>query len=159
MRKNFSVSFKFIWIFQTHYLFLKHYLFPIYLLTTKKFAKNEVPSTDFYSFKVNNRNTGKRCEMCSKLTVKTPERHRWRCFGVSIINFEHILILFYCFYCWFWVGKYFLDWFGRAVLNGCSCWESILITPKIFVLKVFEIYFVVLLNFFSNCHHDLQLSK
>ena len=25
-------------------------------------------------FKVNNRNTRKRCEICSKLTIKTPER-------------------------------------------------------------------------------------
>ena len=26
-----------------------------------------------YLFKVNNRNTGTRCEICSKLTIKTPE--------------------------------------------------------------------------------------
>ena len=27
-----------------------------------------------YMFKVNNRNTKTRCEICSKLTIKTPER-------------------------------------------------------------------------------------
>ena len=27
-----------------------------------------------YMFKVNNRNTRTRCEICSKLTIKTPER-------------------------------------------------------------------------------------
>ena len=27
-------------------------------------------------FKVHNRNTGKRCELCSKLTIKTPERRQ-----------------------------------------------------------------------------------
>ena len=27
-----------------------------------------------YMFKVNNRNTGSRCEICSKSTIKTPER-------------------------------------------------------------------------------------
>ena len=27
-----------------------------------------------YLFKVNNRNTGKKCEICSKLTIKTPGR-------------------------------------------------------------------------------------
>ena len=27
-----------------------------------------------YIFKVNNRNTRTRCEICSKLTIKTPER-------------------------------------------------------------------------------------
>ena len=43
-----------------------------------------------YMFKVNNRNTRARCEICSKLTIKTPERRYW-CSGVFIVNFEHIL--------------------------------------------------------------------
>ena len=30
-----------------------------------------------YLLKVNKRNTRTRCEICSKLTIKTPERHRW----------------------------------------------------------------------------------
>ena len=38
-------------------------------------------------FKVNNRSTRTRCEICSKLIIKTPERHLW-CF--FIVNFEHI---------------------------------------------------------------------
>ena len=29
-----------------------------------------------YMFKVNNRNTRTRCEICSKLTIKIPERRR-----------------------------------------------------------------------------------
>ena len=28
--------------------------------------------------------------MCSKLTIETPERRQWRCFGVLIIIFQHI---------------------------------------------------------------------
>ena len=43
-----------------------------------------------YFFKVNNRNTRTRCEICSKLTINTPERHQWRRSGVFIVNFEHI---------------------------------------------------------------------
>ena len=43
-----------------------------------------------YLFKVNNRNTKARCEICSKLTIKTPERRHWRCSGFFIVNFEHI---------------------------------------------------------------------
>ena len=39
----------------------------------------------FYLFKVNNRNTEKRCEICLKLTIKTPER--LQCFEVLITNF------------------------------------------------------------------------
>ena len=43
-----------------------------------------------YMFKVNNRNNRTRCEICSKLTIKTPERRQWRRSGVFIVNFEHI---------------------------------------------------------------------
>ena len=44
-----------------------------------------------YLLKVNNRNTRKRCQICSKLTIKTPEqRHSWRHSGVFIVKFEHI---------------------------------------------------------------------
>ena len=42
-----------------------------------------------YLFKVNNGNTRTMCEVCSKLTIKTPE-WRLRCSGFFIINFEHI---------------------------------------------------------------------
>ena len=43
-----------------------------------------------YLLKVNNRNTRTRCEICSKLTINTPERRYWRRSGVFIVNFEHI---------------------------------------------------------------------
>ena len=32
-----------------------------------------------YLLKFNNKNTRTRCEICSKLTIKTPERRHWRC--------------------------------------------------------------------------------
>ena len=43
-----------------------------------------------YLFKVNNRNTRKRCEIGSKLTIKISEWRHWRCSDVFIVNFEHI---------------------------------------------------------------------
>ena len=46
-----------------------------------------------YMFKVNNRNTRTRCEICSKLTIKIPERCHWRRSGILIANFGHILHL------------------------------------------------------------------
>ena len=42
-----------------------------------------------YMFKLNNRNTRTRCEICSKLTIKAPERRHCRRSGV-FINFEHM---------------------------------------------------------------------
>ena len=50
-----------------------------------------------YLLKVNNRNTRTRCEICSKLTINTPERRHWRRSGVFIVNFEHISHLFLVF--------------------------------------------------------------
>ena len=41
-------------------------------------------------FKVNKRNTWTRCKICSKLTIKTPERRKWRRSGVFTVNFEYI---------------------------------------------------------------------
>ena len=43
-----------------------------------------------YLFKVNNRNTRKRCEIYSKLVIKTPEWRQWRSSSVFIVNFVHI---------------------------------------------------------------------
>ena len=37
--------------------------------------------------KVNNTNTRTRCEICSKLTIKTAERCQWRFSGIFIVNF------------------------------------------------------------------------
>ena len=43
-----------------------------------------------YLLKVNNRNTRAKFEICSKLTIKIPERRQWRHSGIFIVNFEHI---------------------------------------------------------------------
>ena len=49
--------------------------------------KNPNNPVDIYLLKGNNRNTRVRCEICSKLTIKTPERRHWCRFGVFIVNF------------------------------------------------------------------------
>ena len=55
-----------------------------------------------YMFKFNSRNTRTRCKICSKLTVKTPERRQAHislfdvltyftpCSSVSVVKFEHL---------------------------------------------------------------------
>ena len=60
------------------------------------FLKMLIP-TNIYLFKVNNGNFGKLCEICSKLTMKTPERRHWLRSGVFIVNFGHISHLFLIF--------------------------------------------------------------
>ena len=54
-----------------------------------KFEREEFSVTchypaGIYLFKVNNRNTRTRCEICSKLTIKTPERRHW-----AVVTFIH----------------------------------------------------------------------
>ena len=58
-------------------------------LTIDHTCKSEKTNpANIYLFEVNNRNS---CEICSKLTIKTPERLDCSRSGVFILNFEHIL--------------------------------------------------------------------
>ena len=70
------------------------------------FESNIFPANS-YLFKVNNRNTRKKCKGCSNLTIKTPERrHHWFHSSIFVVNFDHSLYtFFYCFYCWLWTSK------------------------------------------------------
>ena len=45
---------------------------------------------DICLLKVNNKNTGTRCEIFSKLTIKTPEQCQKHCSSVFIVNLKHI---------------------------------------------------------------------
>ena len=75
-------------------------------------TKNPV---NIYLFKVHNRNTRKRSEICSKLTIKTPDRRQW-CRSGILTNFEHISHLPSVFVvnfeqvnaCWGTIGQMFL---------------------------------------------------
>ena len=60
-------------------------------VTAKSYQAN------IYLVKVNNRNTRKRCEIFSKLTIKTPEPRRSRRSVVFIVNFENISHFFLVF--------------------------------------------------------------
>ena len=57
----------------------KNFLFHIKTLKTRPHY-----SSVLVKFKVNNRNTRTRCEICSKLMFQ------WRCSGIFFANFEHI---------------------------------------------------------------------
>ena len=51
------------------------------LIDTLRFFDFLYPA-GIYLLKVDNRNTRARCEICSKLTVKTPEQCHWRIFHI-----------------------------------------------------------------------------
>ena len=64
---------------------------------SQRFQISTYNTDNIYMFKVNNRSTRKRGEICSKLTIKTPERRHCRHFGVFIVNSEHMSHLFLVF--------------------------------------------------------------
>ena len=68
-----------------------------------------------YMFKVNNRNTRTRCDICSKLTIKTPE---WRQ-NVFIVNFEHTshLVLVFLLLTFEQVNAGWVPYFNENVLK------------------------------------------
>ena len=68
--------------FSTHFYFCAHFC-----LIMNWYVRYPVGNC---TFKVNNRSSRTRCEICSKLTIKIPERRHWRRSGIFIINFEHI---------------------------------------------------------------------
>ena len=102
-----SVRFNFLILLNMHYVFTvppsgKIGNCPVAFLLRRW----QVYPAGNYMFKVNNRNTRTRCEICSKLTISIPEQRnmfkvdnrntRTRCeicwlrFGIFIANFEHI---------------------------------------------------------------------
>ena len=73
-----------------------------------------IPS-NIYLFKVNKSYFRKRCELCSKLIIKTPKRRQWRCSGVFIVNFEHISHFFLLFL--------FIVGFEQKMLPRAACFS------------------------------------
>ena len=73
---------------QPEFVIIIHKIFSLSLLSCGSPDAN--PASN-YMFKVDNRNTKTRCEICSKLTIKTPERCPLHHSGVFIVvNFENI---------------------------------------------------------------------
>ena len=95
-------------------------------------------SADNYMSKVNNRNTRKRCEICSKLTIKIPERRHWRRTGIFIVK---------ACACYFLSKFYFSpnDSPLKAMkLLFISSW-------KLFSFSRYSIFCVFVFYFFSHC--------
>ena len=59
------------WTFYLAYVCLKKLIEPEYLQNPFFFV-----AAGIYLLKVNNRNTGTRCEICSKFAIKTPEQRQ-----------------------------------------------------------------------------------
>ena len=77
------------------FIFLLHlsviYFYSITFIDSMDFSLEFIFVRNYYFseilLRVNNRNNRTRSEMCSKLTIKTPDRP---CSSVSVTNFEHV---------------------------------------------------------------------
>ena len=70
---------------------------------------------NMYFFNANHR---KRSEICSTVTIKTPERRQWRSSSVFIAKFEPFLHLFLVFLLLLWTSKCYLE---RKYCLGMHC--------------------------------------
>ena len=65
--------------------------------TISRVKSGDATPINIYLFKDSNRSTRKRCDICSKETIKTPKRPHWRRSSIFIVNLEHISQLFLVF--------------------------------------------------------------
>ena len=122
---------------------------------------NIIPSTchiewktfpaDIYLFQFNYRNTRKRCEICSKLSIETQERRQWSRSCVFIVNFQYIESFFWLlsrekqkkkFHQIYFVNLKFWCIFGHynsIIITSLNPWE-------IFVIEVWWSFFGLLLK-------------
>ena len=75
---------------------------------------NHIPA-NIYRYKINNRNTRKKFEVCSKLTIKTLEWRSWRPSGIFVFNIEHLSHLLVMFLLLLYTGKYMLGLFWSMI--------------------------------------------
>ena len=95
-----------------------------YLRSTHAVIEKPENPVNICLFKVNDKNSRKRSEICSKLTIKTPERCQNDVSGVVLIFLLLTLNMFHtsfqCFFCWLRTSKCFL---GTLLGDLCNiCW-------------------------------------
>ena len=75
--------------------FLK-YVWPFYIIHERVNGQNILKAISKLTFTCSKskETLEKRCEICSKLIIKSPEQRHWRRSGGFIVNFEHILQIF-----------------------------------------------------------------
>ena len=119
----------------------------------------ETPA-NIHLLKVNDRNIRKRCEICSKLTIKTPEQHHWRRSGIFTDNFEHILHLFLVSLLFIlkkkmtaWTrtaDKYLFEFNNSNTRKNCEIWSRLTIKTPEDIFDVVLVSLMLTLNIFSN---------
>ena len=115
-----------------------------------------IPASFHYLLRVNDRKTTTRCQICSKLTIKTPKGRQWRRSGVFIVSFEHVSHLVLVFLLltlnkylapgtWIYKGVFrtlsdIMELFAKIV-NGYFCKKAVKNTKRSFHFSAFKFLF------------------
>ena len=103
-----------------------------YCKNFRKILTNSLIPAGIYFFKINNGNTRTLCEICSKLTIKTPKQRYWGRSVAFLVNFEQNLGIALLFL-WSTLNKYMpagtntvhssftMTWFFEDLSQSCTC--------------------------------------
>ena len=110
--------------FQTNAIFLNPLKTETHRFSSLFIIWHDCQQTFTFSSKSTTETLKKWCEICLKLTIKTPEQGQWHGPGVFIVNFEYISHLFSCFSCWLIIGNF--CWVAAWVLHFLCPQPSVL---------------------------------
>ena len=88
--------------FRVNWYYLETNIYILYNITLKVI----VNPAGIYLFKVSNGIIITMCEICSKLTKKTPERRHNVFLASLLLTLNRFHTLLWCLHCWVWVSKY-----------------------------------------------------
>ena len=119
----------------------------INFLLPLKWSKCSPFPANIYLFKINNRNTTKRCKIYLKLIIKTTNNVNDVVLVSLLLTLNIFQTFFYCCYCWLWTGKCLLGYFkvyfyatrsitdtmqpfGNLLINFLTLSTNTALTPK-----------------------------
>ena len=79
--------------------------------------------TNIYLLKVSNIHTRIRCGICSKLTMNSTERYKWRRNDIFFDNFEHVSLIIQCF-CLLDLLNITQKRSGKSFVSNVSNWNT-----------------------------------
>ena len=89
-------------------------------------------------------------EICSQLTIKTPEQRLWRRSGELLLTLNKLNTFFWCFYHWLWISKCWLSNTPikyRNLVYLMPCWVNFICCLSLWQFIVFQYIFLKYFNF------------
>ena len=85
-------------------------------------------------------------EICSQLTIKTPEQRLWRRSGELLLTLNKLNTFFWCFYHWLWISKCWLSNTPDKIPQSCVL-NAVLSQFHLLSFNLFQYIFLKYFNF------------